>query len=407
MSQFGLLVRFLGFLNYIIHIRIQNFLASFIYFFVVLFMGKSNRKNGTLKVLHLIHQPQQRGAEIFACQLANHQRKLGVKVEIVAVFSGNAELPWKDGIQSLNGNKSGRFWDFGAWKRLHKIITRLQPDIVQANAGDTLKYAVSSKKVFGWKSSIVFRNASEVGRYLDSRFQRGYNKVLFQNVERVISVSQASKQDLIDHFPFLKNKTEVLPVGLEKEEDISPVSLKPECKEHIVHVGGYSFEKNHSGLISIFERLLDRKRNVHLHLIGDGPLRPEIEDLVKEKGFIEHVHFYGFVNNPMSYIKGGDILVLPSIIEGLPGVLLEAMYCSVPVVAYNVGGISEIIRPDTGLLIEKGNEEAFAEAIVEVLQRPNHSRIINANQMVRKKFMNEEVALKFVNSYRKLVEGEE
>ena len=317
------------------------------------FQIQKENLNGGLKILHIIQKPQNRGAETFACQLARHQEELGNKVRIISVYSGNASLPWKKEITSLNASPNNRFFDFYAWKKLNEIIREFNPDIVQANAGDTLKYAVFSKRIFRWKSPIVFRNASEVGRYLSSALQKKFNQYLYRNVHQVISVSEASKKDINRIFPFLKNKTCTIPIGLEDIDGIKSIKLNPQGKKHIVHVGGFTFEKNHKGLIRIFSEVLKKYPDTHLHLIGDGPLKEEIESLVEKEGLRNKINFYGFVDNPLSYIKAADILVLPSIIEGMPGVLLEAMYCETPVVAYDVGGISEIINKDTGIIVPK------------------------------------------------------
>src|SRR5690606_35679280 len=96
-----------------------------------------------------------------------------------------------------------RIQDYKAWRRLNRVIKEFKPDIIQANAGDTLKYAVLSKKNFGWKTPIFFRNASEVGRYINSPIQKSLNSFFYKNVDFVISVSNASKKDLLNNFPFL------------------------------------------------------------------------------------------------------------------------------------------------------------------------------------------------------------
>lgn len=355
-----------------------------------------------MKILHLIQKPQNRGAETFACQLANHQVEQGHEVMVIAIFPGDAELPWKKEITSLQGSTSNRFFDFSAWKKLSDHIHKFQPDIIQANAGDTLKYAIFSKLLFKWETPVVFRNASEVGRYFNSDFQKRFNKFLYTRLDGVISVSNASKKDLLKHFSFLGNLTQVIPIGLEEKPNIDTVPLKPEGRQHIVHVGGFSFEKNHQGLISIFQKVLKVNAKAHLHLVGGGPLRSEIENLVKERNLEDKVSFYGFVNNPLSYIKSADVLILPSIIEGLPGVLLEAMYCKTPVVAYDVGGISEIVSNRTGSLIKKGEEESFATAIQENLVNPAAQKINFAFEQVCEHYMNSEISRKFSAFYKDL-----
>ena len=125
-----------------------------------------------MKILHLIQKPQHRGAETFTCQLAKHQKNLGMQVKIAGIFNGDAKLDWDDEIFNLKGNLNSRFIDYKAWRNLYQLIKDFQPDIVQANAGDTLKYAIFSKKIFRWKTPIIFRNASEVGRYLNSNLQK-------------------------------------------------------------------------------------------------------------------------------------------------------------------------------------------------------------------------------------------
>jgi L-malate glycosyltransferase len=356
-----------------------------------------------MKILQIIQKPQKRGAEIFTCQLSNHLVNLGHNVKIVALYKGQANMPFNGEIISLNASPKSRFFDISAWFKLFQIIRGYKPDIIQVNAGDTLKYAVFSKLLFGWRNTIISRNASEIGKYLKSSVHKKINTYLYKNVDHVISVSQASEHDLLNNFPFLSGKTEIIPVGIEKNENVVNIIWKNEKVKNIVHVGGFTFEKNHIGLLNIFLKVLDTNEDVNLHLLGDGPLRCNIEKKVKELNLDHKILFYGFVDNPLSYISSADILVLPSIIEGLPGVLLEAMFVKTPIIAYNVGGISEIINSSTGILIEKNNEDQFVKEIINVLTDRTPMLIDTAYELVNNKYLNYQLALKFINCYHNIL----
>ncbi|HVG14934.1 MAG TPA: glycosyltransferase [Chitinophagaceae bacterium] len=367
-----------------------------------------------MKILQLVQKRQLRGAEVFTAQLSTHIDQSGHKAILVFLYPGSEELPFGGTMAQLDGNIKKRFRDISAWRKLAGIIKKEKPDVIQANAGDTLKYAVFSKIIFRWKQPIIFRNASTISLYIKSRSAIFWNRFFFGYVHTIISVSNASALDFGKLYPVFKEKIITIPIGIEpgKPDDKEPRCIVNDTQPSdtpgpvLIHVGGFTFEKNHVGLLSIFEIILQQRPDATLHLYGDGPLKGKIETLVAQKGLRSQVQFYGFQKNVLSEIRKADVLLLPSIIEGLPGVILEAFYCKTPVVAYDVGGISEVlINDETGRLTRKGDEQAFANSVLEALSNgeQNNYMVENAFSLVTTHYLNTHIASRFMNVYKSLV----
>jgi L-malate glycosyltransferase len=354
-----------------------------------------------MRILQIIQKKQYRGAEIFASQLSNQLINQGHVVEIVSIYDGDALLPFNDKIVNLSSINSNRYIDVAGWKKLNEIILQFKPDIVQANAADTLKYAIFSKLFYNWKQPIFYRNASTSSFYIKSHYSKFLNSFLLKNVTQIISVSNASKNDLNILFPFTKTKSVVIPIGVDIKY-VKPFKFKNE-KKNIIHVGSFTREKNHLSLLYIFQEILRTHRNCHLNLLGEGPMRKEIEDRAIEMGLSKNISFYEGVQNPLPYISGADVLVLPSIIEGLPAVILEAMYCRTEVVAYDVGGVSEIISDNTGHLIKKNDIIGFANAVSSIFKKTFSSKVENAYELVTSSYMNSNIASDFISIYKKIL----
>ncbi|GAA5026502.1 hypothetical protein GCM10011506_12150 [Marivirga lumbricoides] len=367
-----------------------------------------------MKIIQVIQKPQLRGAEMFASQLSNHLQARGNDVVLVSLFKGEGQLSFNGKQIHLGLSAKVRWLDYNGFKKLARVIEDEKPDIVQANAGDTLKYAILSRLLLGWKQPVVFRNASMVSLYIKNPIIKKLNGFLYNQVDAIASVSYQSKLDLNQLFPITLDKSRVIPIGIEsivetqrrfREERIRK-NIEDEIK--LVHVGGFSFEKNHKGLLKILKRFLSDYPNSKLKLVGDGPLRKETEEQAKSLGITNSVEFMGFQSDPMQYVREADVFVLPSIIEGMPGVILEAFDCQTPVVAYDVGGVKEVVKnAESGILVKKNDEASFIKAIKETIEKPEltRERVKNAFELVQEEFMNEVIAEKFSSYYKEIIDS--
>jgi glycosyltransferase involved in cell wall biosynthesis len=120
----------------------------------------------------------------------------------------------------------------------------------------------------------------------------------------------------------------------------------------------------------------------------------------------QNVIFLGRRSDVQQIMSCCQVLVLPSLIEGLPGVILESFINKLPVVAYNVGGIKEVVvDQNTGWLVDADNETEFLKALKESLAAPTETIKENAYSLVTQNYSNESIAKRFLDFYLKALKN--
>jgi glycosyltransferase involved in cell wall biosynthesis/protein-tyrosine-phosphatase len=169
--------------------------------------------------------------------------------------------------------------------------------------------------------------------------------------------------------------------------------------------GRLSAVKGHACLLRAVRLILDREPNARFVLAGDGPLRDELLAAARRLGVDRRCLFVGPRADVYDVIAAMDVFVLPSLAEGLPMVLLEAMVLGTPVVATAVGGIPELITHDeNGVLVEPGSEQALADACLALARDRDRARALasRAKQVVGATFSHEKSGGAVAAVYRRL-----
>jgi len=164
--------------------------------------------------------------------------------------------------------------------------------------------------------------------------------------------------------------------------------------------------KNHAGFLRIASVVHEQLPNVEFFLVGDGPLRPEIEKQAAALGIADRVLFLGDRRDIPAVLASLDLSVLTSDSESLSNVILEAMAARLPVVAYDVGGNRELIDKERGALIATGDEKEFAAAIIRLLSDANLREHLgsNARRFVEENFTLEHIRTQYEHLYLTLLD---
>ncbi len=176
----------------------------------------------------------------------------------------------------------------------------------------------------------------------------------------------------------------------------------------ILAIGRLSKEKAHTDLVAAVALLKERKPEapVCLVIVGEGPERAIIEQAVRSAGLQDVVKMPGHVSDVREFYESADVMVISSVSEGSPNVLLEAMAAGVPIVTTAVGGIPEIVSDrEHALLVPPRDPAAMAEAIDSVLSNPDAAEklAIAARTLAATEYSPEGRARSLVELYRSVL----
>jgi len=180
------------------------------------------------------------------------------------------------------------------------------------------------------------------------------------------------------------------------------------CRNGVIigGIGRFSKEKGFIFLVEAMSLLVSKKLDLKLVLIGEGAQQQEMESLIQKKGLAKHVFFAGYKQDAARYLPLFDIFVIPSLTEGLPIVLLEAMQAGVPVVTTMVGGVPDVLQNgELGILVDPGSVEALVQSILQVIEHLDDamSRAVKAKKRVLSRYSSRRMAEKYLDLYNSVV----
>ncbi len=222
------------------------------------------------------------------------------------------------------------------------------------------------------------RSLDRYGRWRELWGQRLANRL----ADRVVANARAVKSFVVREEGCPEDKVVVIPNGI--HEDFSRDGCPKGGREALgVKMGGrvvgsvgrLAWKKGYEYFLEAAARVLEEEAGVTFALVGDGPLRPKLEEQARRLGISSRVCFLGQRLDGREVLAALDVFVLSSVIEGMPNALLEALALAKPVVVTDVGGNAEVVtHGKTGLLVPPRQSEELARSILSLLRQRDWAR---------------------------------
>jgi sugar transferase (PEP-CTERM/EpsH1 system associated) len=263
--------------------------------------------------------------------------------------------------------------DLPALLRLYRHIRRVRPAILHAS----LFHANLPGRVLGRLVGVPVIICSERTMAMESEWRYRINRWTIGLVDRVIAVSANVRDFYAAHVGLTADKLVVIYNGVQVPE--LSISLREARAELGLPddgpiIGAISRLDPVKG-VDFLIRALAQVNGATLVVVGDGPERAALEALAGDLGVADRIHWAGHRRDVPHLLPAFDLLAQPSLHEGLPNTVLEAMACGLPVVATAVGGTPEVIVDGlTGLLVPPRDADALAQAMVTLLSNADLRR---------------------------------
>lgn len=227
-------------------------------------------------------------------------------------------------------------------------------------------------------------------------------KTIFRNADVFLPVTQ-NLAELVNH-TIASIPVKVVPNVVDVSLFNTDHQVKPK-RFRFIHVSSLLKQKNPEGILRAFGQLIKSGTDAELQMVG--PLNDEFKQVLSEKNYLTDRLI---ITGELSYgevavqIKNASAFVLFSQVENLPCVILESLCCGIPVIATRVGGISEVIGSENGVLIEPGNEAMLVDAMQRMVREYNMYNRPDISRKARALFNYQAVGTEYVKVYKQVLE---
>ncbi|MCP5007918.1 MAG: glycosyltransferase [Planctomycetes bacterium] len=368
-----------------------------------------------LNVLQFICPTGFYGAERWILALANNLNPNEINCQLAVTRESdcqNLELYNKFkalGFGSHQIRMRGRFDPFVILK-LVTLIKKQKIDIVHTHGYKSDVLGLLAAKIARIKAVATphgFGNEQDIKLAVFMKFGcfalKFFDKVVPLSVELKDEMGRLGV--INDRIKLIGNGVDLREIELENENSANMFSSKSNEKT-MGYIGRIESGKNVKDILIAFDLLYRANQNIRLVIVGDGSEKCDLEECAKNMDSFSKMHFLGFRDDRLRLLKGFDVFCLASSKEGTPRSVMEAMAMKVPVVAYDIDGISKlIINGETGLTAEFGNVKALKIGCEKLLFNEDFSSKVarKGKEHILNHFSSERMAKEYTSLYDQLI----
>jgi glycosyltransferase involved in cell wall biosynthesis len=321
-----------------------------------------------MRVLQLIDSLPLAGAEVLVKDVAPRLRKRGIECDVAVLrkLQTPLESSLHDAGVPLHSTGVTKLYSPRQVQPLVKLMRGY--DIAHVHLFPAQLWAVLAAKQLQSRVPLITteHNTWNARR---RRWLRPLDRWMYPHYQLIACNSEATADDLMRWCPATATRIRVVPNGIPLEDfataQPAKLDLDAQDKARVVFVGRFEPQKDHQTIL----RALPMLPNVHLLLVGDGPLRPQLEGLARSLGVMSRVSFLGKRTDVAQVLKASDIYVHSTNSDGFGMAACEAMAASLPVIASDVPGLAQVVE-GAGILFPVGDHEALAREIQALLSSP-------------------------------------
>jgi glycosyltransferase involved in cell wall biosynthesis len=367
-----------------------------------------------VRVLHVVASTQRRGGEMFASDLVGALGREAIDQRVAVLHGGGVfAAPFDAPVTLLRDGDAirGPIALATTAVRLRRLVARWSPDVVQAHGGEALKLSVAA--TIGSHARVVYRRIGSAHPWVTSGLRRPLYGWLMRRASMVIAVSEAVRAETGRVFSIRPERIVAIPNAVDVErllptrppEDVRAELGIPVDAPVVLSLGALTWEKDPLTQLRAADAVLAERMDSYFVMAGDGPLHATLATETGRVRTADRIRLVGATADVADILAASDVMLLASRTEGMPGALIEAGMAGVPVVAYAVGGVPELVRDgETGLLVEKGDVDGLARCVLKLLDDESERAAMGerAREHCRAGFDIAAVAPRYAELYRGL-----